>query len=95
MKWTIEKYLVISLFSLMNLDKKIRLTTEMLNAKIMDEKQKLETYLLFQIDQLNQRLDEVLNRVNLLSLKLDSVIDDLANMKGNVDDINSSLDNLH
>lgn len=79
----------------MNLDKKIRLTTEMLNAKIMDEKQKLETYLLFQIDQLNQRLDEVLNRVNLLSLKLDSVIDDLANMKGNVDDINSSLDNLH
>lgn len=79
----------------MNLDKKIRLTTEMLNAKIMDEKQKLETYLLLQIDQLNQRLDEVLNRVNLLSLKLDSVIDDLANMKGNVDDINSSLDNLH
>lgn len=79
----------------MNLDKKIRLTTEMLNAKIMDEKQKLETYLLFQIDQLNQRLDEVLNRVNLLSLKLDSVIDDLANMKVNVDDINSSLDNLH
>lgn len=78
----------------MNLDKKIRLTTEMLNAKIMDEKQKLETYLLLQIDQLNQRLDEVLNRVNLLSLKLDSVIDDLANMKGNVDDINSSLDNL-
>lgn len=78
----------------MNLDKKIRLTTEMLNAKIMDEKQKLETYLLFQIDQLNQRLDEVLNRVNLLSLKLDSVIDDLANMKVNVDDINSSLDNL-
>ena len=86
----------------MNIDKKIRLTTEMLNAKIMDEKQKLEakvdhteTYLLLQIDQLNQRLDEVLNRVNLLSLKLDSVIDDLANMKGNVDDINSSLDNLH
>lgn len=79
----------------MNLDKKIRLTTEMLNAKIMDEKQKLETYLLLQIDQLNQRLDEVLNRVNLLSLKLDSVIDDLANMKVNVDDINSSLDNLH
>ena len=78
----------------MNLDKKIRLTTEMLNAKIMDEKQKLETYLLLQIDQLNQRLDEVLNRVNLLSLKLDSVIDDLANMKVNVDDINSSLDNL-
>lgn len=85
----------------MNLDKKIRLTTEMLNTKIMDEKQKLEakidhteTYLLFQIDQLNQRLDEVLNRVNLLSLKLDSVIDDLANMKVNVDDINSSLDNL-
>ncbi len=79
----------------MNIDKKIRLTTEMLNAKIMDEKQKLETYLLLQIDQLNQRLDEVLNRVNLLSLKLDSVIDDLANMKVNVDDINSSLDNLH
>lgn len=79
----------------MNLDKKIRLTTEMLNAKIMDEKQKLETYLLLQIDQLNQRLDEVLNRVNLLSLKLDSVIDDLAKMKVNVDDINSSLDNLH
>lgn len=79
----------------MNLDKKIRLTTEMLNAKIMDEKQKLETYLLLQIDQLHQRLDEVLNRVNLLSLKLDSVIDDLANMKVNVDDINSSLDNLH
>lgn len=86
----------------MNIDKKIRLTTEMLNTKIMDEKQKLEakidhteTYLLLQIDQLNQRLDEVLNRVNLLSLKLDSVIDDLANMKVNVDDINSSLDNLH
>lgn len=79
----------------MNIDKKIRLTTEMLNAKIMDEKQKLETYLLLQIDQLNQRLDEVLNRVNLLSLKLDSVIDDLAKMKVNVDDINSSLDNLH
>lgn len=86
----------------MNIDKKIQLTTEMLNAKIMDEKQKLEakvdhteTYLLLQIDQLNQRLDEVLNRVNLLSLKLDSVIDDLANMKVNVDDINSSLDNLH
>lgn len=79
----------------MNIDKKIRLTTEMLNAKIMDEKQKLETYLLLQIDQLHQRLDEVLNRVNLLSLKLDSVIDDLANMKVNVDDINSSLDNLH
>lgn len=78
----------------MNIDKKIRLTTEMLNAKIMDEKQKLETYLLLQIDQLNQRLDEVLNRVNLLSLKLDSVIDDLAKMKVNVDDINSSLDNL-
>lgn len=85
----------------MNLDKKIRLTTEMLNTKIMDEKQKLEakidhteTYLLLQIDQLNQRLDEVLNRVNLLSLKLDSVIDDLAKMKVNVDDINSSLDNL-
>lgn len=78
----------------MNIDKKIRLTTEMLNAKIMDEKQKLETYLLLQIDQLNQRLDEVLNRANLLSLKLDSVIDDLANMKVNVDDINSSLDNL-
>lgn len=86
----------------MNIDKKIRLTTEMLNTKIMDEKQKLEakidhteTYLLLQIDQLHQRLDEVLNRVNLLSLKLDSVIDDLANMKVNVDDINSSLDNLH
>ena len=79
----------------MNLDKKIRLTTEMLNAKIMDEKQKLETYLLLQIDQLNQRLDEVLNRVNLLSLKLDSVIDDLAKMKVNVDDINNSLENLH
>ena len=86
----------------MNIDKKIRLTTEMLNAKIMDEKQKLEakidhteTYLLLQIDQLNQRLDEVLNRVKLLSLKLDSVIDDLAKMKVNVDDINSSLDNLH
>ena len=79
----------------MNLDKKIRLTTEMLNAKIMDEKQKLETYLLLQIDQLNQRLDEVLNRANLISLKLDSVIDDLAKMKVNVDDINSSLDNLH
>ena len=78
----------------MNLDKKIRLTTEMLNAKIMDEKQKLETYLLLQIDQLNQRLDEVLNRVNLLSLKLDSVIDDLAKMKVNVDDINNSLENL-
>ena len=78
----------------MNLDKKIRLTTEMLNAKIMDEKQKLETYLLLQIDQLNQRLDEVLNRANLISLKLDSVIDDLAKMKVNVDDINSSLDNL-
>ena len=78
----------------MNIDKKIRLTTEMLNAKIMDEKQKLETYLLLQIDQLNQRLDEVLNRANLISLKLDSVIDDLAKMKVNVDDINSSLDNL-
>lgn len=85
----------------MNIDKKIRLTTEMLNTKIMDEKQKLEakidhteTYLLLQIDQLNQRLDEVLNRVNLLSLKLDSVIDGLAKMKVNVDDINSSLDNL-
>lgn len=78
----------------MNIDKKIRLTTEMLNAKIMDEKQKLETYMLLQIDQLHQRLDEVLNRVNLLSLKLDSVIDDLAKMKVNVDDINSSLDNL-
>ncbi len=78
----------------MNFDKKIQLTTEMLNAKIMDEKQKLETYLLLQIDQLNQRLDEVLNRVNLLSLKLDSVIDDLAKMKVNVDDINNSLENL-
>ena len=67
----------------------------------MDEKQKLEaeidhteTYLLLKIDQLSQRLDEVLNRVNQLSIKLDSVIDDLAKMKVKVDGINNSLDNL-
>ena len=73
----------------------------MLNTKIMDEKKKVEaklehteTYLLLQIDQLTQRLDEVLNRVNQLSFELDSVIDDLAKMKLSVNGINTTLDQL-
>lgn len=82
-------------------DKNIQLAMEAVNVKFKNELNRLnkkidhtETYLLLQIDQLSQRLDEVLKRVNQLSFELDSVIDDLAKMKVNVDGINNSLDNL-